>query len=72
MFSMRKSMVHRGVDRYPGSECAGGSGGDQHYGLVCSVCVRALCTMGLTTIRGQIVRVAFVGINILDRHVQCV
>ncbi len=28
---MCKSMVHRGVDRYPGSECAGSGGGDQHY-----------------------------------------
>jgi hypothetical protein len=27
-----KSVAPRGVDRYPGSECAGGGGGDQHYG----------------------------------------
>ena len=25
-------MVHRWVDRYPVSECAGGGGGDKHYG----------------------------------------
>ncbi len=34
MFSMSESVAPRGVDRYPGSECAGGSGGDQHYGLL--------------------------------------
>jgi hypothetical protein len=30
-----------GVDHYPGSECAGGGGGDQHYGPLgmFSVCV---------------------------------
>ncbi len=72
MFSVCKSMVHRGFNRYPGSECAGGSGGDQQHGLVCSVCVRALRTVGLTTIRGQSVRAALGGINILDQHVQCV
>ncbi len=25
-------MAPCGVDRYPGLECAGGGGGDQHYG----------------------------------------
>jgi hypothetical protein len=32
MFKVCKSIVRRGVDHYLGSECAGGGGGDQHYG----------------------------------------
>ncbi len=34
MFSVCKSVAPRGVDHYPGSECAGTSGGDQHYGTL--------------------------------------
>jgi hypothetical protein len=32
MFKVCKSIVNPGVDRYLGSECAGGGGVDQHYG----------------------------------------
>ncbi len=34
--------MHQGVDCYPGLECVGGSGGDQHYGPLgmFSVCKR--------------------------------
>jgi hypothetical protein len=63
-----KSVATPGVDRYPGSECAGGGGGDQHYGPLgmFPVCVRAWGPAGLTTIRGQSVRATVVGINIRD------
>jgi hypothetical protein len=64
-----KSVVPRRVDRYPGSECGGGGGGDQHYGPLgmFSVCtVRAWFAAGLTAIRGQSVQAVVVGINIMD------
>jgi hypothetical protein len=51
------SFVHCGVDPYPGSECAGGGGGDQHYGPLgmFSVC-KSMVFNGLTAILGPSVQ----------------
>ncbi len=62
--------MHRGVDRYPGSECAGGGGGDQHFGPLgmFSVC-KSMMHHGVDCYPGWEyagLRAAVVGINIMD------
>jgi hypothetical protein len=53
MFSVYKNTVHHGVDHYPGSECAGGGGGDQHYGPLGMFCVcKSMVPCGIDCYQG--------------------